>query len=96
MASSEPLLRARPAQVFYAACQGLLYVLCYRLEHLMAALHPPHAATVNGGGAATAEGAAHQAAVLRQMFAEAMPQLLHHRCAILPSPEICLCRIAAL
>ena len=66
-------------QVFYAACQGLLYVLCYRLEHLMSALHPLHAATSGDGGGAQ------QAAVLQQMFSVAMPQLLHHRWARLLS-----------
>ena len=33
--SSRLTLQLLPLQVFYAACQGLLYVLCYRLEQLM-------------------------------------------------------------
>ena len=28
-------INSPPMQVFYAACQGLLYVLCYRLEQLV-------------------------------------------------------------
>jgi hypothetical protein len=77
-------------QVFYAACQGLLYVLCYRLDHLMGQLSPqqqpaPHSSPPGGAESATdAESAATwHAAALRQLFAETMPQLLHHRCALL-------------
>ena len=82
-----------PLQVFYAACQGLLYVLCYRLEHLMSSLHP-QAAGSSGGGATTAA-AAQQAAVLQQMFSEAMPQLLHHRWALSRGSSVCYCAVAA-
>ncbi len=62
------------AQVFYAACQGLLYVLCYRLELLMEA---PAAAAAGTSPANTDAGAGVQ--VIRQLFTDVMPKLLHHR-----------------
>lgn len=67
------------AQVFYAACQGLLYVLCYRLEQLMEA---PAAAAAGTSPTGTDAGAGAQ--VIRQLFTDVMPKLLHHRYLTLP------------
>ena len=63
------------AQVFYAACQGLLYVLCYRLEQFMEA---PVAAAAGTSPADTTDAGA-GAHVIRQLFSDVMPKLLHHR-----------------
>lgn len=78
------------AQVFYAACQGLLYVLCYRLEQLMAGFT---AHKVSAGPAETENGGS--ARVICQLFADVMPKLLHHRCAHLPSLDISLVHVPA-
>ncbi|CAL8468014.1 g7552 [Coccomyxa elongata] len=73
-------------QVFYAACQGLLYVLCYRLEQLMEA----PAAAAGTSPADTDAGAGVQ--VIRQLFTDVMPKLLHHRLAPL---AVCLPTVVA-
>lgn len=70
-------------QVFFAAFQALLYVLCYHLEGLMQQQTPAAAAVV---------GHQHQhqqqqqsdgglPAVIRQLFRTVFPQLLAHRLA---------------
>lgn len=62
------------AQVFYAACQGLLYVLCYRLEQLMDLTAP-----ALGSSPADSNCDSSAAPVIKQLFTEVMPKLLHHR-----------------
>lgn len=51
-------------QVFYAACQGLLYVLCYRLEQLMAGKPGQRSSAPDS---------------LRRLFKETVPVLLRSR-----------------
>jgi hypothetical protein len=52
-------------QVFYAACQGLLYVLCYRLDQLMHSLPScPDSAAADA---------------MRRLFQETIPILLQSR-----------------
>ena len=82
--------------MFYAATQALLYVLCYRLPHIMelgAAAPMPHEngdkdppnraveGTEAGSGAGQTAGAA-EARALRQLLRSIMPQLLGHRFAV--------------
>ena len=71
--------RLRALQVFYAACQALLYVLCYRLDHLMA-FSQPALGLESTSPTGVLDGAAVHAQ-LRQLFADTMPQVLHHRWA---------------
>jgi hypothetical protein len=52
-------------QVFYAACQGLLYVLCYRLDSLMHSL--PNCPDTSAADA------------MRHLFRETIPILLQSR-----------------
>ena len=66
-------------QVFYAACQALLYILCYRLDHLMAASQPAHGLESTSPTGVLDGAAVH--AQLRQLFADTMPQVLNHRWA---------------
>ncbi|KAK9835138.1 hypothetical protein WJX81_000692 [Elliptochloris bilobata] len=68
--------------VFYAAVQALLYVLCYRLPHIM---------DLPGSGPGQAAGAA-EARALRQLLRFVMPQLLGHRLAPL---AVCLPTVVA-
>jgi len=81
------------AQVFYAATQALLYVLCYRLPHIMELSHAraaraPGAPAGPPGAPAAGAGAPAPAAVagpadvraLRQLLRAVMPELLGHRC----------------
>ena len=56
-------------QVFYAACQGLLYVLCYRLEQLVA----------GKAGSAGEETLNPMADSVRRLFKDAIPVLLQSR-----------------
>ena len=80
-------VRSVPAQVFYAACQGLLYVLCYRMDHLMApvvAAQQQHAPTGSPESGAAPGAAGGHVPALQRLFSEVMPQLLSHRCATHP------------
>ncbi len=79
--------------MFYAATQALLYVLCYRLPHIMELSHACGApaavgpaarpgAPAGGAGAPAPAAAAGPADVraLRQLLRAVMPELLGHRC----------------
>ncbi|KAK9901703.1 hypothetical protein WJX75_009400 [Coccomyxa subellipsoidea] len=75
-------------QVFYAACQGLLYVLCYRLEQLMDLTAP----ALGSSPADSSNCDSSAAPVIKQLFTEVMPKLLHHRLAPL---AVCLPTVVA-
>ncbi|KAK9817200.1 hypothetical protein WJX72_010975 [[Myrmecia] bisecta] len=70
-------------QVFYAACQALLYILCYHLEPLLLVRPPPGA--VQDSAAHAEQPLTHrkgsEAQAIRALFAQVMPQLLLHRLA---------------
>ena len=64
------------AQAFYAACQGLLYILCYRLEGLML---PSHGWTPGARSPPSAADACTPTVqTLKDLFATSIPQLLGH------------------
>lgn len=68
--------------MFYAACQALLYILCYRLDYLMAAGQPSGSGLESTSPTGVLDSGlpgspAH--AQLRQLFSDTMPQLLNHR-----------------
>jgi hypothetical protein len=65
--------------VFYAACQALLYVLCYRLGQLMTGL-PPNEAEAALKAAPNEQPVGPHADAVQQLFKEAIPTVLHHRC----------------
>ena len=56
-------------QAFYAACQGLFYILCFRLEGMLA--------RSSGNEASTAADAA-LASTLRELFSGTILQLITH------------------
>jgi hypothetical protein len=58
-------------QVFYAACQSLLYVLCFRMESLVR-----ESGSASGG---TAAAPSRTRAGVQQLFESAIPTLLNHR-----------------
>ena len=68
-------------QVFYAACQALLYILCYRLDHLMEARQPAHCCASNSptGVLDSSLPGTDVHKQLRGLFTDVMPQLLTHR-----------------
>ena len=76
-------------QAFYAACQGLLYVLCYRMESLLGAtaVHTPHVTRQRSMVEHSMQGAGSPAQATRSMFLQLVVPLLHHRSAILTSPQ---------
>ena len=67
--------------MFYGACQALLYILCYRLDHLMEARQPAHGCASNSptGVLDTSLPGADVHKQLRGLFTDVMPQLLNHR-----------------
>ena len=79
LTAQQPAEKLRISQVFYAACQALLYILCYRLDHLMAASQPAHGLESTSPTGVLDGAAVH--AQLRQLFADTMPQVLNHRWA---------------
>ena len=76
--SAEVTLAEWGMQVFYAACQALLYILCYRLEQLWKEAEPARSLESTSPTGVLDSGAREQ---LTRLFSDIMPQLLNHRCA---------------
>ena len=65
-------------QVFYAACQALLYILCYRLEQLWKEAEPARSLQSTSPTGVLDSGTREQ---VTRLFSDIMPQVLNHRCA---------------
>ena len=63
-------------QVFYAACQALLYILCYRLEQLWKEAEPAHSLESTSPTGVLESGTREQ---VTRLFSDIMPQVLNHR-----------------